>query len=101
MTDKPNIKETKQETPWFLYMIRCKGGLLYTGITTDVTRRFKQHESGKGAKFLRGKGPLSLVFKHPAGNRSEASKLEAVVKKWAKADKEQVIEKGWSAQPLC
>jgi len=50
---------------WFLYVIRCKHGKLYTGITTDVERRFAEHESNdkKGAKCLRGKTPLTLVMK--------------------------------------
>ena len=49
-------------TPWFLYLIRTADNKLYTGITTDVERRYQQHQSGKGAKALRGKGELTLVF---------------------------------------
>ena len=83
------MPESKDE--WFLYMIRCKNGQLYTGITTDVQRRLAEHQSGKGAKFLRGRGPLQLVFQQKAGSRSEALKLEAAIKKWPKPAKEEFI----------
>lgn len=76
---------------WFLYIIRCKGGVLYTGITIDIQRRFKQHESGKGAKFLRGKAPLELVYQKKIGNQSEALKMEVHVKKLSKQKKEEMI----------
>ena len=79
------------EDVWFLYLIRCKSGQLYTGITTDVERRFAEHESGKGAKFLRGKSPLQLVYQKKVGSRSEALKAELMVKKLSKADKEELI----------
>ncbi len=79
------------DVEWFLYLIRCKGGQLYTGIATDVERRFTEHQSGKGAKYLRGKTPLRLVFQKKVGSRSEALKLEASVKRWPKADKEKMI----------
>lgn len=52
-------------TPWFLYLIRTADNKLYTGITTDVERRYQQHQSGKGAKALRGKGELTLAFSAP------------------------------------
>ncbi len=77
---------------WFLYMIRCKGNVLYTGITTDVERRFKEHQAGKGAKFLRGKTPLTLVYQITVGNLSEALKEELRIKKLSKALKEKMIK---------
>ncbi|MDQ7002028.1 MAG: GIY-YIG nuclease family protein [Ghiorsea sp.] len=82
---------------WYLYMIRCKGNKLYTGITTDVTRRFGEHQAGKGAKFLRGKTPLELVFQHEVGTHSQALKLELWVKKQAKINKENIIQQGLPA----
>lgn len=79
---------------WFLYMIRDKKGHLYTGITQDVERRFAEHVEGgkKGAKFLRGRGPLKLVFRQKIGTRSEALKAEAAVKKMSKVEKERLIK---------
>ncbi|MBN4076675.1 GIY-YIG nuclease family protein [Mariprofundus ferrooxydans] len=76
---------------WFLYMIRCNKGQLYTGISTDVARRFAEHESGKGAKFLRGKAPLRLQFEQCVGSHSEALKVEIQVKKLSKKEKERLI----------
>jgi putative endonuclease len=79
---------------WHLYMIRTKNGELYTGITQDVERRFSEHVAGgkKGAKYLRGRGPLKLVFQQKIGTRSEASKAEAAVKKMSKIEKEEMVE---------
>ncbi|MBT8330889.1 MAG: GIY-YIG nuclease family protein, partial [Deltaproteobacteria bacterium] len=48
---------------WYVYMLRCCDGSLYTGIATDVERRFAEHQSNSGAKYLRGRGPLALVLK--------------------------------------
>lgn len=74
-------------------MIRCRNGSLYTGISTDVARRFREHEGGGrlAARFLRGKGPLALVFQMPAGDRSEATKLERRVKALSREVKEGLI----------
>ena len=78
---------------WYLYIIRCADSSLYTGITTDVERRFNEHaDQGRlAAKYLRGKTPLTLVFTVEARTRSEVSTLEFRVKKLAKADKELVV----------
>ncbi len=75
------------ENAWFLYIVRTGAGALYTGITTDVARRFLQHQQGTGAKFLRGKGPLTLVFQCPAGDRVLASQLEYRIKQRSRAGK--------------
>ncbi len=79
---------------WFLYLIRCKNSRLYTGITTDVERRFGEHESGdkKGSKYLRGKKPLTLVLRKKVGDRSMALKIEAKVKKMSKIKKELLVD---------
>lgn len=67
---------------WFLYVIETASGALYTGITTNVERRFREHDGGKrGARALRGKGPLKLIYRQPVGSRSEALKREAWLKK--------------------
>ena len=83
------MAECKDE--WFIYLIRCKGEHLYTGITTDVQRRLTEHQSGKGAKYLRGRAPLQLVFQQKVGSRSDALKMEASIKKLPKAAKEEFI----------
>ena len=78
---------------WHLYLIRCRDGSLYTGITTDVARRFAEHQEykGVGAKYLRGREPLVLVFQRKLGSRSLALGVESRVKKLSKARKEELI----------
>ena len=78
---------------WSLYLVQCNNNSLYTGISTDVARRFAEHQSNglKTAKYLRGKGPLTLVFQAEIGNRSEASIMEAKIKKLPRNDKQRLI----------
>lgn len=66
---------------WHLYLLETAGGSLYTGITTDVERRLAEHAAGRGAKALRGKGPLSLRHREPVGTQGEALRLEAEIKR--------------------
>ena len=79
-----------------MYMIRCHDGSLYTGISNDVARRFKAHQKmGKqGAKYLRGRGPLELVFQKKTGTRSSALKMEQTIKKFSKSEKEKIVDAG-------
>ncbi len=85
-----------ERSQWYIYMIRCRDGTLYTGVSNDVTRRFEQHrEMGKqGAKYLRGRGPLELVFQKKIGSRSSALKMEQKIKKLSKSQKEIIIHRG-------
>jgi len=98
MSDKSGLGKSEpnksaQDTPveWFIYLVRCRNGHLYTGISTDVTRRFAEHQRGKGAKYLRGKGPLKLVYQKYVGSRSDALKAEIMVKRMSKEAKENMI----------
>lgn len=71
-----------------LYIVRCADGTLYTGITTDVDKRLAEHASGaRGAKFLRGKGPLEIVFAEAVGDRATALRLEYRVKRLTRRQK--------------
>tara|TARA_R110002095_G_C4197636_1_gene234634 strand:- start:342 stop:620 length:279 start_codon:yes stop_codon:yes gene_type:complete len=74
-------------------MVRCKFGTLYTGVTTDVDRRFEEHQSQgkKCAKYLKGKGPLELVYFEPVLDKKTAYRLENKIKGLTKAQKEQYI----------
>jgi putative endonuclease len=83
---------TNNEDLWCLYMIRTAKGHLYTGIAKDVEKRFNLHKTGKGARYLRGKGPLELVYQAKAGNHSEALKLERCIKKFTKIEKEALCQ---------
>ncbi len=78
---------------YYIYIIRCKNNLLYTGITTDVSRRLGEHldKSGKGAKFTRANPPLELSALWSCETRSDALKLEAKIKKLKREEKVKII----------
>lgn len=66
---------------WYVYLLRCRDDTLYCGITTDLDRRIAEHNAGTGAKYTRARRPVRLEVYAEAPNRSEASKLEAAVKR--------------------
>jgi len=72
---------------WSVYMLRCGDGTLYTGIATDVERRFAEHVAGKGARYTRGRGPLALLGARSLGTRSDALREEARIKTLDRARK--------------
>ena len=75
------------ENTWKLYILRCKDGSLYTGITTDVQKRLEAHRTGKGAKYTRGRGPLELVYQEDCGTHSDALKRELEIKALTRDEK--------------
>ena len=78
-----------------LYILRCSDGSLYTGIATDVARRLDEHRnSARGAKYLRGRLPVELVFECDAGDRGNALRLERRVKRMSKQAKEALLVGG-------
>ena len=79
--------------PWYLYIVECRDGTLYTGITTDIKRRINEHNSGTGAKYTRGKGPVILRHLRQFKNRSDASKAEAKTKKFRRSKKLSIIKR--------
>ncbi len=86
---------------WFIYMLRCADGSLYTGITVDVERRFSEHCDGnRGAKYLRGRGPLQLVFQCAVTDRSRATRLEMIIKQLTKQEKEALLLNHALLEPL-
>lgn len=80
------------ESTWYLYILRCKDGTLYTGITTDVEKRVEAHNCGKGAKYTRGRGPLTLVYREECGSHSDALKREWQIKQLSRAEKESLLK---------
>lgn len=76
---------------WYLYILRLSDDSLYTGITKDVERRVEQHEEGNGSKYVRSRLPCKLVYVEEVGDRSEALKREAEIKKWSKEKKEELV----------
>ena len=83
--------------PWYVYMLRCGDGTLYTGITDDVDRRFAAHQAGKGAKYTRGRGPLELVYREELADKSAALKREYQIKRLPRLEK-QALCCGWSRE---
>lgn len=73
------------------YILRCGDGRLYTGWTNDIDKRFKDHQDGKGARFTKGRGPLSLEYVEILPTKSDAMKREAAIKKLSKIKKEELI----------
>ena len=84
------------ESRWSVYILRCGDGSLYTGIATDVERRFGEHVSQgpKAAKYLRGRLPLEMVYRKEIGNRSEASKEELRIKRMGVTGKKGLVAGG-------
>jgi len=88
--------KNKVMSSWYIYIIRCRDKSLYTGITIDVNRRFQEHDSQGRlcARYLRGRGPLELVFCKMIGDRSLALRVERQIKKLPKFRKEKMIVSG-------
>lgn len=83
--------------PWFVYLLECRNGRLYAGITVDLARRFEQHRSGKGAMFTRLNAPRLMLAARLCANRSEALKLEVQVKRLKAPGKRQLAAQ-WPLQ---
>lgn len=79
--------------PWFLYILECAGGRLYTGIALDPEARYKAHAEGRGAKFTRSYPPLRLAIVETFASRSDALKAEYAVKRLSAAEKRKLIGK--------
>ncbi len=79
------------DKPWYVYMLRCRDGSLYTGIATDVAARLEAHSSGKGAKYTRGRGPLALVYTEACADKSAALKRELEIKALPRSGKLALI----------
>ena len=77
---------------YWVYILRCKDGSLYTGSTDNLEKRIALHNCGKGAKCTRGRAPLVLLYSEECSNRSEALKREAAIKKFSRAEKLLLIK---------
>lgn len=83
-------------TSWFLYIVQCQDGSLYTGITTDLTRRLFEHNNDdrRGAKSTKYKRPVKLVYSQKYDTQSDARKREVAIKNWKREYKLKLINKG-------
>ena len=91
---------TARESRWSLYVLRTADDSLYTGITTDVSRRVAEHQEGRGARSLRGRGPLQVVYQTAIGTRSLALRAEHALKHCPKGEKEDIVASSPSASTL-
>ncbi len=82
-----------QSNKWVVYMVRASNGKLYTGITTDIRRRFREHATNpRGARFFRTSQPEAVVYIEPMPDRSQATRREMVIKKMTRSRKLKLIE---------
>jgi putative endonuclease len=82
-----------ESSTWMVYILECSDTTFYTGITTDVHRRFAAHQAGKGGKYTRSHTPIKVVYTEHQPSRSEASKREAIIKQLTRNQKMQLVEK--------
>lgn len=84
----------KKQLDWWIYILCCSDGTLYTGITTNLERRVVEHnDSNKGAKYTRSRRPVQLVYSELQTNRSQASKRECALKKTCRIEKLNLIKR--------
>ena len=76
---------------YYIYILRCKDKSLYTGITTDVERRFKEHRAGTGGRYTRSHKPEKIIYREKAETRSDALKREAEIKSWPREKKMRFV----------
>jgi len=83
----------KKPVRWYLYVLMCGDGTLYTGITKDLDRRGAQHNNGTASRYTRSRLPVTLIHREPCKDRSSALKKEYAMKQLSRAEKEEYIKK--------
>ncbi len=76
---------------WFVYMLECADGTLYTGVSNDLAKRIEKHNTGKGAKYTRSRLPVKLVYSETAPDKGEALKKEIKMKQLSRTEKLELI----------
>lgn len=84
-----NVPTARSSDAWFVYIVRCADGSLYTGIARDVAARIALHDAGKGARYTRGRGPLRLCAKKKCATKGDALRLEHAIKQLPRERKER------------
>jgi predicted GIY-YIG superfamily endonuclease len=82
---------TPPDRPWFVYMLRCRDGTLYTGVTTDLERRCAMHDAGTASRYTRARRPTTLVYWETVVGHGNALRREAVIKALSRWEKEALI----------
>ncbi len=91
MQVKEKTASGKNDERWTVYILRCKDGTLYTGITKDIERRVKQHNDGKGSKYTQSRRPVKVVYNEKKMGRANALVREAEIKQYSKGKKEELV----------
>ncbi len=79
---------------YYVYIVRCADNTFYTGFTTDLQKRVKAHNEGKGAKYTKGRGPVELVYFEELPTKEEAMSREWHIKQLSRAEKEEMVQNG-------
>ncbi|EMA19844.1 GIY-YIG nuclease family protein [Haloarcula argentinensis] len=83
---------TTARSPYHVYVLRCSDNTFYTGYTTDVERRVREHDAGDGAKYTRGRTPVELIHVESFESQSDAMSREYEIKQYSRAEKERLVE---------
>jgi len=89
--EKFSARRKKTVNDWSLYILRCRDGSFYTGITNNLERRLKMHQDGKASRYTRTRGPVEMLYSETCGDRSSALIRECEVKEWPKKKKTELI----------
>jgi putative endonuclease len=81
------LASDRHSDPWLVYILRCRDGTFYTGVTTDLERRLAAHASGRGARYTRGRGPFRLFLVEAVGSRGDALRRELAIKRMSRRQK--------------
>ena len=92
MQEKEKLSPLPKSDQWFLYILKCKGGSLYTGVTKDLNRRFKMHKAGKASRYTRTRRPVKLLYQEMCGSRTQALVRECAVKAFPRKKKLSLIK---------
>jgi predicted GIY-YIG superfamily endonuclease len=82
-----------KDSSWFVYLLRCVDGSLYTGITNDLARRCSQHSRGTASRYTRSRLPVALVYHEPQESRGLALRREVAIKRLTRTEKESLVRK--------
>jgi len=92
MTSSPkNLRATTTKPRWLVYLLRCRDGSLYTGITNDLPKRLKTHAAGKASRYTRSRLPVTLAYTETQPSKSKALRREAAIKNLSRRQKDNLI----------
>ena len=89
----PNPAAAPADAPWYVYILECRDGSLYTGITNDLVRRVQQHNDGEGARYTRSRRPVRLRYHETCGSRSDALIRECSLRLLSRKEKDALLAK--------